>query len=50
MTEEQARDRVTAFIADFHAAWLRSGSVPMPSFNPFTAGPDEDFDPRVWAQ
>ncbi len=50
MTEEQARDRVTAFIADFHAAWLRSGSVPMPSFNPFTAGPDADFDPQKWAQ
>jgi hypothetical protein len=50
VTEEQARDRVTAFIADFHAAWLRSGSVPMPSFDPFAAGPGDAFDPQAWAQ
>jgi hypothetical protein len=41
------RARVEAFIADFHAAWRRSGSVPMPTFNPFTAGPDSSFDPMT---
>lgn len=49
MTEEQARARVQAFIADFHAAWARSGSVPMPTFNPFV-DPEVDFDPLAWAQ
>jgi hypothetical protein len=29
--EDDARDRVTAFVADFHGAWLRSGRVPAAS-------------------
>ena len=49
MTSDQARARVESFIADFHAAWLRSGSVPMPTFDPF-GGAAVDFDPRAWAQ
>jgi hypothetical protein len=50
VTEHQARARVESFIADFHAAWLRSGSVPMPSFDPFGEGGAADFDPQEWAR
>ena len=50
MNDEAVQARVLAFIADFHAAWQRSGSVPMPTFNPFVAGSDTSFDPIAWAQ
>jgi hypothetical protein len=48
--DDAVRSRVLAFISDFHAAWRRSGSVPMPSIDPFADGAGSTFDPIAWAE
>lgn len=50
VSDAAVKARVVEFISDFHAAWQRSGSVPMPTFNPFSTGSDAAFDPMEWAQ